>query len=288
MVFFEGSNTYIEKDGLFDITKTFDCGQCFRFENENGVITGIAHGRKLCVREDEKYVILENVSEDEFDSVWKTYFDLDRDYGGINSFLSRDSEVKDCLNYAKGIRILRQDKWETLCSFIISQNNNIPRIKKIVSSLCTNFGAPTDGGFAFPDAKTVLDAGVDGLAVIRSGFRAKYIIDAAEKVVSGDVDLEKLAALSYDEAKEILMTIKGVGNKVADCVLLFGYGFFDAFPKDVWIKRVIQKYYGDGFDESVFKPYGGIAQQYLFYRERWIEKDSAPFGTESPTVNNRP
>ena len=270
MVFFEGNNTYIEKDGYFDISKTFDCGQCFRFENENGVIKGIAHGRTLCIREDEAHIILENVSEEEFNGVWKDYFDLERDYGEINGILCIDSQIEDCLKYAKGIRILRQDRWETLCSFIISQNNNIPRIKKIVSSLCENFGSPIEGGFTFPDASTVLEAGIDGLGVIRSGFRAKYIIDAAEKVVTGKVDLDKLASLSYDEAKEALMTIKGVGNKVADCVLLFGYGFFDAFPKDVWIKRVIQKYYGDCFDESVFKPYGGIAQQYLFYRERWV------------------
>lgn len=270
MIFFEGSNTYIEKDGLFDPVKTFDCGQCFRFENENGVISGIAHGRLLRIRQNEKYVIVENVNEEEFNAVWKDYFDLDRDYNEINELLSRDKEVADALRFAKGIRILRQDKWETLCSFIISQNNNIPRIKKIVSSLCENFGSHTENGFAFPDAAAVLDAGVDGLAVIRSGFRAKYIIDAAEKVTTGKVDLDELAKLSYDEAKAKLMTIKGVGSKVADCVLLFGYGFFDAFPKDVWIKRVIEKYYGDAFDENVFKPYGGIAQQYLFYRERWM------------------
>lgn len=270
MVFFKDGSTYIEKDGLFDPIKTFDCGQCFRFENENGVIKGIAHGRTLCVKENEKYVILENVGSDEFEKVWKDYFDLGRDYGRINDCLSRDEQVRDALKFAKGIRILRQDKWETLCSFIISQNNNIPRIKKIVSSLCENFGSRIENGFAFPDAKMVLAAGVDGLAVIRSGFRAKYIIDAASKVVSGEVDLESIASLTYDEAKEKLMTIKGVGNKVADCVLLFGCGFFDAFPKDVWIKRVIEKYYGDSFDEAVFRPYGGVAQQYLFYRERWM------------------
>ncbi len=271
MVFFTPEGAFIENRGDFDFDKIFDCGQCFRFEKEGDVWSGVACGRILRVRVTPEGGTLLGVGREEYEKIWRGYLDADTDYSAVNAVLARDAQVADALNYARGIRILRQEKWETLCSFIISQNNNIPRIKKIVASLCANFGEPLgQGAFAFPSAQTVGEAGEEGLAVIRSGFRARYIADAALRVASGDIDLEKIEKMEYSEAKEYLMRIKGVGNKVADCVLLFGYGFFDAFPKDVWIKRVIEKYYGDTFDESVFAPYGGIAQQYLFYRERYI------------------
>ncbi len=270
MVFFTPEGTFIENGGTFDFDKIFDCGQCFRFEKYGDEWRGAAFGRVLKVKVSDRGGLLIGVDKAEFDSVWRGYFDLDTDYEKVNAVLSRDPQVADALNYARGIRILRQDKWETLCSFIISQNNNIPRIKKIVSSLCENFGDPIgDGFYSFPSAQTVLGAGEEALGVIRSGFRAKYIIDAARRVTCGDIDLGSIEKMGYDEAKAYLMRIKGVGSKVADCVLLFGYGFFDAFPKDVWIYRVIDKYYGDSFDETAFAPYGGIAQQYLFYRERY-------------------
>ena len=273
MIFFTPEGTFIENDGNFDFDKIFDCGQCFRFEKRGDVWQGVAFGSVLRVRVTPLGGTLLGVGREEFDSVWRGFFDVDTDYSVVNACLARDEQVADALNYARGIRILRQDKWETLCSFIISQNNNIPRIKKIVSALCANFGDRiSENEYAFPSAKAVAPAGEEGLAVIRSGFRAKYIIDAAVRVANGDIDLAAVENMDYDAAKQYLMRIKGVGNKVADCVLLFGYGFFDAFPKDVWIKRVIEKYYGDSFDETVFAPYGGIAQQYLFYRERYISK----------------
>ncbi|MEG1742550.1 MAG: DNA-3-methyladenine glycosylase 2 family protein, partial [Clostridia bacterium] len=195
-------------------------------------------------------------------------------YSKINEVLSHDTTVENAIKLARGIRILRQEKWETLCSFIISQNNNIPRIKGIINRFCELLGEKTDGDYSFPTAEKTFAAGVEALAPIRAGFRARYIIDAAQKVLSKEVDLDQIEKMSYIDAKQTLMKIKGVGSKVSDCVLLFGYGFFDAFPKDVWIKRVIEKYYGDTFDESIFAPYGGIAQQYLFYYEREVSKQS--------------
>ncbi|CDD03188.1 MAG: DNA-3-methyladenine glycosylase [Ruminococcus sp.] len=265
---FSNGNTYISRDGLFEPSKTFDCGQCFRFERCEGGWQGIAMGRLLMVLDGGDMIALVGVDEPEYRRIWESYFDLDRDYGEINAALSRDAVVRNALNSAKGIRILRQDRWETLCSFIISQNNNIPRIKGIIGRLCEAFGDRIDGGYAFPSADRIASLTEEQLAPIRSGFRARYILDAARRVTDGSTDLDAVSAMSYDDAKKYLMQIKGVGNKVADCVLLFGYGFFDAFPKDVWIKRVIEKYYGENFDESIFKPYGGIAQQYLFYSER--------------------
>ncbi len=267
-VVFKNGNTYIKKDGLFDVGKTFDCGQCFRFEkNENGW-QGIAFGKCLTLIDGDE-IVLQSVSESEFNSLWRDFFDFDRDYNLINERLSNDGVVKNAIQYAKGIRMLRQDKWETLCSFIISQNNNIPRIKGIIKRLCETFGEKIEGGYTFPSYDVIANLDVEALSPIRAGFRAKYILDAARRVADGRVDLDAISHMNYEEAKAYIMQIKGVGSKVADCVLLFAYGFFDAFPKDVWIKRVIDKYYGDSFDESVFKPYGGIAQQYLFYAERY-------------------
>lgn len=269
---FKNGNTYISRDGLFEPSKTFDCGQCFRFERIDGGWRGIAFGKELTVLEGDE-IELVGVDSEAFDAVWKGFFDLDRDYEEINSLLSADSVVKNALQSARGIRIMRQEKWETLCSFIISQNNNIPRIKGIITRLCMAFGEPVGEGYSFPSAKRIAELTEEDLAPIRSGFRARYILDAATRVANGTIDLDAVADMTYDDAKRCLMQIKGVGNKVADCVLLFGYGFFDAFPKDVWIKRVIDKYYGESFDEAIFKPYGGIAQQYLFYAERGFDGD---------------
>ncbi len=261
---------------MFSLEKTFECGQCFRFEkdgngNGNGY-SGVAFGRKLHALAEGGCVVLENVSKEEYKSVWESYFDLGRDYGLINAALSRDKTVSSALEAASGIRILRQDPWETLCSFIISQNNNIPRIKKIIELLCKNFGQDIGGAYAFPSAKAIAEAGKNKLSVINCGYRAEYIADAAQKVADGQINLNAVGKMECADAKNRLMEIKGVGPKVADCVLLFGFSRLSAFPRDVWIKRVIDKYYGEGFDESIFAPYGGIAQQYLFYYERNISK----------------
>jgi N-glycosylase/DNA lyase len=129
-------------------------------------------------------------------------------------------------------------------------------------------GEEKNGFFSFPSAEAIKNAGIEGLAPIKSGFRAKYIIDAAEKVVSNEISLDYIANCGYEEALTELKKIKGVGDKVANCVLLFGFGYYEAFPVDVWVKRVIEKYYGTDFDPKTFGNYAGIAQQYLFYYER--------------------
>jgi N-glycosylase/DNA lyase len=270
MVYFSNNNAYIEKDDFFSIDKTFDCGQCFRFERSGGIYNGIAFGKRLEILEEDDRIILKNVSEEEFNTLWKDYFDLDRDYKAINEIICRDKVASQAAEISKGIRILRQDKWEALCSFKNSQNNNIPRIKKIINTLCENFGEKKGDFYAFPAAEVLAKAGVEKLSVLKCGYRAEYIYDAALKVSTGEIDLAGVSEMEYNDAKKYLMAIKGVGPKVADCALLFGFSFLSAFPKDVWIKRVIDKYYGKTFDESIFSPYGGIAQQYLFYYERYV------------------
>ena len=255
----------------FNLKQTLECGQCFRFtENEDGVFCGVAFNKELAFRADGDllYINCEQSFADEFIA---PYLSFDEDYDYINSILSEDKTLKSAIEYAGGIRILRQEPWETLCSFIISQNNNIKRIAGIIDRLCENFGDPIeDGRYTFPSAEKLSSLFPEDLAPIRSGFRAKYIIDAAKKVYSGEVNFKEIENADIDSAREMLMQISGVGPKVADCVLLFGFHKLEAFPKDVWIKRIMETYYPNGLPEFAIK-YGGIAQQYLFHYIRTAE-----------------
>ncbi len=268
-IIYEPDSIILDPAEHFSISRTFCCGQCFRFMcGEDGVWSGIAFGRTLRCRQDGNTVTL-FCSAEEFRNIWYGYFDLGLDYGKVNAAISADPVAAAAAEYADGIRILRQDPWETLVSFIISQNNNIPRIRKIISALCALLGDRLpDGGYAFPTAESIARAGAEALAPIRAGFRAGYIYDAAVRVSTGVTDLEAIAGLDRDTAEQELMKIRGVGKKVAACVLLYGFGFLSAFPIDVWVKRIIDKYYGGSLDPTVFGEYAGIAQQYLFHYER--------------------
>lgn len=264
-----GDSIEIYNSKNFDLGQTFDCGQCFRFDDFDGKYRGVAFGKTLTAYQKGSSVILENVTLDDFKCVWNDYFDFDIDYGKIAESLSGISLVMDAaIEECSGVRILRQELWETLCSFIISQNNNIPRIKKIINSLCVYFGDDIGGGaYSFPDAQILASLSEEDLAPIRAGFRAKYIIDAARKVSLGIVDFENLKKATNEEAKNILMQINGVGPKVADCVLLYGMHRLSAFPLDVWMKRVMDKFFPDKKPE-IFGEYAGIAQQYLYHYSR--------------------
>ena len=266
---YENNNAYITVPDGIDLPHTLDCGQAFRWEEKaNGVWHGTAYGKylELC-KEADGTLVLFNTTDRDFESIWRKYFDLDRDYGAVNKNLSKNEILKSAAEYSFGIRILNQEPWETLCSFIISQNNNIKRIKGIISRLCDNFGEDKGGYYAFPTAERIAECTLEDLAVLRSGFRAKYILDAAQKISSGEIDLEKLKTVSTDAARDELMKIKGVGPKVADCALLFSLCHIDAFPKDVWIKRAMQALFGGELPDEA-KPYAGIAQQYIFFYAR--------------------
>lgn len=266
---FDNNNVYISDIGDFDLPHTLDCGQAFRWEEcENNRWRGVAFGRYLELEKLENgTVVLYNVTKDDFEGVWRNYFDLDRDYSEIIRIISDDDTLRHAAEYSHGIRILNQEPWETLCSFIISQNNNIKRIKGIISRLCENFGENMGGWHTFPEAEKIAKLTLDDLSVLRSGFRAKYILDAAEKVSSGEINLEALKKTPTDLARGELMKINGVGPKVADCVLLFSLGHIDAFPKDVWIKRAMETLFGGELPEKA-RPYAGIAQQYIFFYAR--------------------
>ena len=262
----------------FNASRVFDCGQSFRFNETDGVIEGVALGRRIRIKQDGDTLFIVGSDENEYREIWEKYLGLDEDYEMINAdIISRlgvyNGVIEEAVRSAHGIRILRQEHFEALCSFIISQNNNIPRIKKLVEALCRACGEKIncDGDFyAFPKPEAVCALGVDGLAELKMGFRAKYLYDAAQRVVDGRIDLNAVEKMSFAEAEEYLMQIYGVGKKVADCTLLFGYYKTEAFPVDVWIKRVLEKYYPDGIDMSSLGNYAGIAQQYLFCYERYI------------------
>ncbi|MCH5201150.1 MAG: DNA-3-methyladenine glycosylase 2 family protein [Oscillospiraceae bacterium] len=245
-----------------DLQQTLFCGQCFRFRTlEDGSFEGMAGDRYIKLRQTDSGASIVEAAEEDI-PFWQDYFDMELDYGRLLSDFASDPVLAAACK-GRGIRVLRQQPFETLISFIISQNNNIKRITGIIDRLCESFGHKVKGGYSFPDPKTLAGLTVDDLAPLRAGFRAKYIIDAAQKVNGGEVDFERIALLPDDEAREALKVIKGVGDKVADCVLLFGLHRLSAVPKDVWIKRVIAHYYPEGLPECVGE-YAGIAQQYLF------------------------
>lgn len=251
----------------FDLLQTLECGQFFRYTQNEDTFT--VFYRDKCRKLSYADGTLTVYGCDE-DKEITDFFDLERDYGKIKETYSKlgDIHISEAYKYGGGIRILKQDVFETLISFIISQNNNIPRIKGIIDRLCEKFGKKIEGGYAFPTPDELKGITVDDLDSLKAGFRAKYIVDAVNKVCDGEIDLENLKNLNYDDAKAELTRIKGVGEKVANCVLLFGCGHLSSFPIDVWIKKTINHFYGDNFNPEIFGDTAGIAQQYLFYYAR--------------------
>lgn len=265
----------------FDLDETLDCGQAFRWEKINKDNLGeysdvlgdndfdkaykgfrlntplLISQKKFDKNIDASQITLHNTSKADFLDIWVEYFDLNTDYSLLKKTFSNDSTMCSACEFAPGIRMLKQDKWEALCSFIISQNNNIPRIKGIISRMCEHYGG-------FPSYEDLAKETAESLGFLRAGFRAKYLIDAAQKLSSGELSLEDISSMDLESARKSLMTIKGVGPKVAECALLYGMYRTDAYPVDVWIKRVMEEYYPQGLPDCI-KGYEGIAQQYLFH-----------------------
>lgn len=277
---------YIDGVRDFDTDHIFDCGQCFRWErNDDGSYSGIAFGKmaRIAYEADNERLLIYGATEENFDDVWRNYLDLDRDYSQIKKELAaKDAVIAGAIKFGSGIRILNQEKWETLLSFIISQNNNIPRIKKCINSLAETLGecAGTFEGktyYSLPSPEVLAAATLDDLAPCRLGYRAKYLIETAKKVnAEGIGSLEALGGseLCAKETCEALKQYCGVGPKVANCIALFAMGKMDSFPIDVWVRKVMNTMYGIDendmkamavFAEKNFGSCGGIAQQYLFY-----------------------
>lgn len=264
-----------------DLGATLKCGQAFRWnEEEDGTFTGVVSkavvnaaqvGETLCIRISTKMCTPSDVVLTE--DFWKNYFAVDVDYDGLHSLYRRNKNLGKCVDYAPGIRVLRQDFYETLISFIISQNNNITRIGSIIKKLSSLYGEEVGESkcgeklYSFPEASVLSKLSVEDLAPLRAGYRTPSIIGGAKLVSSVFFEEAKLMEMSLQDARELLMEAKGVGPKIADCVLLFGLGRFDAFPVDVWMRRAMSTLFPDGLPKYVL-PSAGIAQQYIFHYMR--------------------
>jgi N-glycosylase/DNA lyase len=283
---------YAVEDGVllqdradFEPVHIFDCGQCFRWHQKpGGGYSGVALGRLLEVEKTDQGILFKGTTISDFEDLWVDYFDLRRDYGQIKDRLSSDRVLSRAIEYGYGIRILKQDIWETLVSFIISANNRIPRIKRTVESLCECYGNRLRHSdrvyYDFPSPARLAALTEEEVKACGCGFRAGYIIDTARRVAEGRIDLQFIAKLSTADAREALVGLRGVGPKVADCVMLYSMQKYDAFPVDVWVKKVMEHFYmsemGEGtglkriaqYADRRFGDLAGFAQQYLFYYAR--------------------
>lgn len=252
-----------------DLAQTLDCGQAFRWGRQpDDSYIGVAQGRRLHISRSGDELLLHSTTMEDYHSVWQDYFDLGRDYTALKEQFAHDTVLCGALDYAGGIRVLRQEPWETICTFIISANNNIPRIKGIVERLSQLCGEPLGQGcYTFPTPAAMAELTEDDLAPLRCGYRDKFLLDAARKVASGELSLDEVTALPTAEARAALMLINGVGPKVADCALLFGFGRSECFPMDTWMKKVMAVLYPQGLPDGLLTN-AGIAQQYLFHYAR--------------------
>lgn len=278
----EKNRIIIGNVGDFDPIHIFECGQCFRWLKESdGSFTGVVRGKVVNVSMSSGNLIIDNSNIKDFTNIWFDYFDLGRDYSEIKKKLCVDDIMQEAIKYGHGIRILRQELWETLISFIISANNRIPRIMKTINVLSAEFGEEISfdnkNYYSFPNIDLLSGSSVEQLEICKGGFRCKYIYNTANIICQGSVNLEVLDTVSTEDARAVLTKLPGVGNKVADCTLLFSGKKHDVFPTDVWVKRVMEELYFkreasfneiQEFAKDYFGELSGFAQQYLFYYAR--------------------
>lgn len=279
----------------FDIADILECGQCFHFAcigDHDYIVCAkgcVLHINQILDESGTSRIVLYDTTEEEYQKIWRDYFDMDTDYGSIkNRIVELDDRLAPAVQAKAGIRILHQDFFETLISFIISQNKQIPHIRQLVETLSKQYGTKVAGpdgslGYLFPTVEQLYPVSEETLRGCKVGFRAPYIRDAVEKIYRGEIQEEALRQMSVSEARTTLMSIRGVGEKVANCVLLFGLGRAEVFPVDVWMKRIMEELYFhksatkeeiERFAAEHFEEYAGYAQQYLFFygRENGIGK----------------
>lgn len=280
----EEKNKIIIKDQPdFEPCHIFECGQAFRWEKQkDSSYTVVSNGKVINVAKEKEDIIINNTDIEDFYNIWQDYFDLNTDYSSIKSTLDTDEIMETAINFGQGIRILNQDEFETMISFIISANNRIPMIKKVIENLSINFGdkiGEYNGKlyYSFPTYEQLAKAPIEIIRECKAGFRSERIKEAAIRIIDEKNTVYDLRNKSYDEALEYLLSYKGVGNKVANCILLFSMKQFSTFPVDVWVRRVMQELYVSKmtsdkeirkFAEDKFGHMSGYAQQYLFYYAR--------------------
>lgn len=291
MKLYEKDNLVILEDvENFDAKAIFTCGQAFRwYEEKNGSFTTVHLGRVLNVLNVENKVIFKGTNLEEFNEIWIDYFDLNTDYQSIRKSLLNNEILAKAMEYGKGIRILNQNHFEMLISFIISANNMIPRIKKSIEVISMKYGKficedENRKYYSFPTVEELSKATVEDLREFaKVGFRDKRICDTVNLIKNENIDLDNFEKLDTDTLREELLKFSGVGNKVADCIMLFSYRRGEVFPVDVWIKRVMEELFIKEETpvkkiskeaDRIFGKYAGYAQQYLFYygREEKIGK----------------
>jgi N-glycosylase/DNA lyase len=289
---FLSAGTYIKTDAAtvvfpvadYDLAGTLESGQAFRWNHLDGGWNGVIQNHWVRLRADA-FSITSEAAQPVTDWTWlKNYLQTDLDFGSVVASFPDDEPIRAAVNACRGLRLLRQDPWECLASFILSSTKQIVQIRQIVSVLCQRFGepisaaAPYTPAFGFPSAARLARATETELRACKMGFRAPYLLKTARAVTEGVIDLERLRELPVEIAREELMHLPGVGRKIADCVLLFAYGFQSAFPVDVWVIKALQKLYFPRrrasdkrlrhFSETHFGPNAGYAQQYLFHYMR--------------------
>lgn len=278
----QNGDVEVHIDDVFSLKDTLQSGQTFRWKPYNDGFLGIV-GENICyVSQNENGVVFHNCDINDYNSIWKNYFSFDTDYQTIRRALEYDPNVKRAMDYCAGIRIMRQPLWETVISFIISANNNIPRIMGIIERLSEKFGEckhSVYGDFyTFPSPESLANAEISDIRSCGTGYRDEYIKRTATAFANGSFSGDNLNKLPRYEARKELMTLYGVGAKVADCILLFSVGCKDAFPIDTWVKKIMCELYAKNEDprnvsikkleklaERQFPTYAGYAQQVLFH-----------------------
>lgn len=282
-------NLVIKNVKSFNLTHIFECGQCFRWNlNKDGSYTGIVRKNVINIKMINNDVYLTSFGEDDIKELFNNYFDMNRDYEKIKTKLRKiDNHMKESISYGDGIRLLNQDLWETIISFIISANNNIPRIKGIIERISKRYGEKIVWNdleyYTFPTPQELSKASVEDLRNLGLGFRDIRVYETTQKIVNKEIDLKKLhKEKNTEKVRDMLLTLPGVGPKVADCILLFStLKRLDVFPIDVWVRRVMNDLYIHNENEQKvdkklimnvanekFGDLCGIAQQYLFYWKR--------------------
>lgn len=270
----------------FDLKSTITCGQIFRFSEVNGEYIVIIKDRVISLKEDKDYIIIESSNEDNLKEVIYDYFDLNRDYDLIEkNILKCDSKIKDALIFSRGLKMIHQDPFETLIAYIISQNNRVPSIANALNLISYNYGKKVifkdREYYLFPTIEDLEKISITDFRNCKVGFRDKYLYEIMRDIESQKLDLDKIYSMNSTDALNYLMSFKGIGNKVASCILLFAYQKFDVYPIDTWVKKYMKDDYNiEGetnikkFTLDTYKEYSGLAIQYMFnYKRNSLQKE---------------
>lgn len=264
----------------FDLKATITCGQIFRYTEEENIFTVIIKDRVLILTIDGDEIIVESNKEDNLKEVVYDYFDLDRDYDLIEqNIIEKDEKLRDALVFSKGLKMIHQDPFETLIAYIISQNNRVPSIANSLNLISSNYGEKIKFKgkeyYLFPSLEKLKILTEEDFRKCKVGFRDKYLYGIIKSITDNKLNLENIYNMNSDDAREYLMNFKGIGNKVASCILLFAYQKFDVYPIDTWVKKFMKEDYnieGEAnirdFTYNTYKEYSGLAIQYMFNYKR--------------------